>query len=87
MLPAHIAPATLQNALFPRFKNFAGYDCNYYNRMFCFFEDPYKPLEEVTLQITSDSSCNTTYSGYITDRMIFAGDPNGGKGACWVIAS
>ena len=43
-------------------------------------------LRQVTLQITSDSSCNSTYVDYggITDSMICAGDSNGGKGACWV---
>jgi hypothetical protein len=41
----------------------------------------------MTVQITSDSECNSTYAifGGITDRMICAGDLDGGKGACWVI--
>jgi hypothetical protein len=41
----------------------------------------------MTVQITSDSECNSTYAifGGITDRMICAGDPDEGKGACWVI--
>jgi hypothetical protein len=43
-------------------------------------------LRQVTLQITSDSSCNSTYVDYggITDSMICAGDSNGSKGACAV---
>ena len=51
--------------------------------------DPSTTLLQVTVQITSDSECNSTYAVYwdITDRMMCAGDPNGGKGACWVIGS
>jgi trypsin len=42
-------------------------------------------LREVTVQITSDSECNSTYGDYwdFTDRMLCAGDSNGGKGPCW----
>jgi len=45
------------------------------------------PLEQVTLQIISDSECNGTfaYPGSITDRMIGAVYPNGDKGACGVM--
>ena len=52
-----------------------------------FFQTIDDPLQEVTVQIISDSECNNSYAifGGITDRMICAGDPNGGKGACWVI--
>lgn len=43
-----------------------------------------QPLEQVTVQITSDSECISAYTNIwdITDRMICAGDTNGGKGAC-----
>jgi len=46
-------------------------------------------LRQVTLQITSDSSCNSTYANYggITYSMICAGDSNGDKGACSVIGA
>jgi len=46
-------------------------------------------LHRVILQITSDSECNNAYAAYggITDRMICAGDPNGGRGACQVTES
>jgi hypothetical protein len=46
-------------------------------------------LHEVTLQTTNNSECNSTYAftGGITESMICAGDPNGGKGACWVKGS
>ena len=46
-------------------------------------------LYQVTVQIISDSECNSTYAdfGGITDRMICAGDPNGDKGACPVRGS
>lgn len=42
------------------------------------------PLRQVAVQIISDSECNSNYDyrGGITDRMICAGDRNGGKGAC-----
>ena len=64
----------------------------YYNTMFRFLQelgDYSTTLREVTLQITSDSSCNSTYAnlGVITDSMICAGDSNGGKGACMVIGA
>jgi hypothetical protein len=54
---------------------------------FLFFQEEDKPLEQATLQIISDSICNSTYpfSGRITDRMICAQDPIDGKGACGVI--
>ncbi|KDR22111.1 Trypsin-1 [Zootermopsis nevadensis] len=41
-------------------------------------------LRQVTVQIVSDSSCNSAYSSYggITARMICAGTSNGGKDAC-----
>jgi len=43
-----------------------------------------QPLQQVTLQTISDSSCNSTYvfNGLITDRMICAKDPDGVKAAC-----
>ena len=46
-------------------------------------------LRQVTLQITSDSSCNSAYANFggITYSMICAGDSNGGKGACLVIGA
>ena len=67
-------------------------DCKYYNRMFRFLQDlgDYSTtLRQVTVQITSDSQCNSTYADYggITDSMICAGDPNGGKGGCEVTGS
>ena len=60
--------------------------------MFRFLQevDPYSTtLLEVTVQVITESECNSTYADYggITDRMICAGDTNGGKGACWVKAS
>jgi hypothetical protein len=53
------------------------------------FQTAGQPLQQATVQIISDSSCNSTYyyRGGITDRMICAEDPNGGKGACEVIGS
>jgi hypothetical protein len=87
MLPAHIALATLQNALLARFQKFATNECNYYKRIIYFFQSDTVPLEQVTLQTVSDSSCNTTFGGVITDRMICAGDPNGVKAGCSVIGS
>jgi hypothetical protein len=64
-------------------------ESNDYNKTFCFFQSENQPLQQVTVQIISDSSCNSTYDyrGGITDRMICAGDPNGGKGECLVIGS
>jgi hypothetical protein len=46
-------------------------------------------LLQVTLQITSDSECNSAYANFggITDRMICAGDPTGGKAASEVTES
>jgi len=89
MLPTFVASATLQNALLASFQTFSGNDCNCNNRRFCFFQEVDKPLQQVTLQVTSDSECKSVYNspGDITDRMICAGDVNGGKGACQVIGS
>jgi hypothetical protein len=58
----------------------------------CFFQEggnASTTLREVTVQITSDSECSSTYADYwdITDRMICAGDRNGGKGGCYVRGS
>lgn len=67
---------------------------NYYNWKICFFffqggpsNNPY--LQQVSLHIINDYECNDDYAAYggITDTMICAGDPNGGKGACSVIWS
>jgi hypothetical protein len=46
-------------------------------------------LRQVTVQVTSDSSCNSAYAAYggITAHMICAGIPNGGKGVCQVTGS
>jgi hypothetical protein len=78
MLPACVASTTLQKALLAQFQTFAGNGCNYYKRGFLlFFQDT---LQQVTLQITSDSECNNTYYGGMSDRMMCAGDPNGVKG-------
>jgi hypothetical protein len=46
-------------------------------------------LRQVTVQIVSDSSCNSAYSSFggITARMICAGVPNGGRDACQVTMS
>jgi len=54
-----------------------------------FFQPVTPPLRQVAVQIISDSECNSNYDyrGGITDRMICAGDRNGGKGACLVIGS
>jgi hypothetical protein len=54
-----------------------------------FFQETSQPLEEVTLQIISDSECKSAFTDIseITDRMICAGDINGGKGGCGVIGS
>jgi hypothetical protein len=92
MLSAFIVSATLQNALLARFQTFAGNGCSYCKRKFCFFQEEgiiSTTLLQVTVQITSDSECNSTYAAYwdFTDRMMCAGDPNGGKGGCWVIGS
>jgi hypothetical protein len=70
----------------------AGNDCYYYIEMLSFLQevDPYSTtLLEVTVQVTTDSECSSTYVDYgrITDRMICAGDSNGGTGACGVKAS
>jgi len=59
---------------------------------FVFLQEPgdySTTLRQVTLQITNDSECSSAYVAYkgITDRMICAGDPTWGKGACWVIGS
>jgi hypothetical protein len=66
-------------------------NCNYYKSPFFFQEggNASATLREVTVQITSDSECNSTYAGYwdFTDRKICAGDPNGGKGGCNVRGS
>ncbi|GFG33054.1 hypothetical protein Cfor_00060, partial [Coptotermes formosanus] len=45
---------------------------------------PSTTLRQVTVQIISDSVCNTDYSAYggITARMICAGTSSGGKDAC-----
>jgi len=82
----------LQNALLAPFQTFAVKNSNYFKRDFCFFQDGddlSTSLLQVTVQIASDSECNSTYADYweITDRLMCAGDPNGGKGACWVIGS
>jgi hypothetical protein len=68
----------------------AGNDSKNYNMMFLFLHqvgDYSTILFKVNLQITSDSKCNSAYAFYggITDRMISAGNSNGGRGACWVI--
>jgi len=54
-----------------------------------FFQKASQPLQQVSLQITSNSKCNSAYDypGGITDHMLCAGDPNVGKGACGVIGS
>ncbi|KAF2896657.1 hypothetical protein ILUMI_09517 [Ignelater luminosus] len=39
-------------------------------------------LQAVTVYIVDRNKCNVTYGGIITDRMICAGVPEGGKGPC-----
>jgi trypsin len=41
-------------------------------------------VRQVTAQITSDSSCSSSYPGKITARMICAGTASGGKDSCQV---
>ncbi|XP_049860456.1 trypsin delta-like [Schistocerca gregaria] len=41
-----------------------------------------RQLQAVTTNIVSRDSCNASYGGEITERMICAGDPQGGKDAC-----
>jgi hypothetical protein len=49
---------------------------------------PFSPiLLEVTTEIIDDSTCNASYPGRITDRMICAGTVTGGKGPCNVSGS
>jgi len=57
-----------------------------------FFQEegpPSTTLRTVTVQIINHSSCNSAYAllGGITDRMICAGVPGGGKDACQVTGS
>jgi len=84
MLPPFIAALMLQNSLLARFQTFAGKDTNYFKRNFCLFQDGgdlSTSLLQVTVQMASDSECNTTYADYweITDRFMCPGDPNGEK--------
>lgn len=39
-------------------------------------------LQEVTVNIVDRAECNAAYGGMVTDRMICAGVPEGGKDAC-----
>ncbi|XP_046995076.1 trypsin delta-like [Schistocerca americana] len=39
-------------------------------------------LQAVTTSIVARSACNASYGGLITERMVCAGDPEGGKDAC-----
>lgn len=39
-------------------------------------------LQYIQVLIVSGGNCNKSYNGTITDRMICAGLPNGGKEAC-----
>ena len=75
----------------PRFYRLAANDGKYYKRIFFLqlLGEYSTTLSEVTLQIISDSECNSTYSFSvgITESMICAGDSNGGKGACSVKGS
>ncbi|RDD36299.1 Trypsin-1 [Trichoplax sp. H2] len=39
-------------------------------------------LQDVTVTVVSNSDCNAAYSGGITDNMLCAGEPSGGKDSC-----
>jgi len=49
------------------------------------FGGPISPnLLEAIVEMTDDAKCNAFYPGSITDSMICAGTPSGGKGPCHV---
>jgi hypothetical protein len=90
MLPAVIAYSVEPNAFVSIFRRLPGKTAILLKGSFVLFfqeaGDLSTALLQVTVQISSDSECKSTYADYwdLTDRMMCAGDPNGGKGACWV---
>jgi hypothetical protein len=90
MLPDFIVSAMLQNAFLAASRRLPEITAIILREVFVFFQEGGElstTLRQVTVQITSDSECNSAYADYwdFTDRMICAGDSNGGKGPCWVI--
>jgi len=92
MLPDFIFSAMLQNAFLAASRSLPEITAIIWRGSFVFSQEGGElstTLRQAYVQITSDSECNSTYAAYggITDSMICAGDPNGGRGACEVTES